>query len=211
MASVDRVSCDGSERREDTYAGLLELAGGLAHEIRNPLNYVKSAIESIRRDAVRLSQPREAPLTFDPGELETMLPRMQKMFETADSGVRRIAATVDLMMRYSREGYTRAAQPYDVYAAVKDVIALLRPTTGFEFEVATELEGDGRIECVPEEFNQVLSVQRGETVKAYFVERGIAADRITVVGYGETQPRDTNDTIEGRRLNRRVEIRAIGG
>ncbi|MGH8482187.1 MAG: OmpA family protein, partial [Nevskiaceae bacterium] len=60
-------------------------------------------------------------------------------------------------------------------------------------------------------FNRRLSVQRAETVKAYLAERGVSADRISVVGYGEAQPRDTNDTIEGRRLNRRVEIRAIGG
>jgi OOP family OmpA-OmpF porin len=44
----------------------------------------------------------------------------------------------------------------------------------------------------------------------YLVARGVAADRISVVGYGESQPRSTNDTIEGRRLNRRVEVRAIG-
>jgi len=62
----------------------------------------------------------------------------------------------------------------------------------------------------PEEYNQQLSEKRAESVKAYLVEHGVAADRISVIGYGEARPRDTNDTIEGRRLNRRVEVKATG-
>ncbi len=57
------------------------------------------------------------------------------------------------------------------------------------------------------EFNQVLSERRAASVKAYLVERGVAAERISVSGYGESRPRATNDTVEGRRLNRRVEIK----
>ena len=75
----------------------------------------------------------------------------------------------------------------------------------------TKIEVAGHTDAVgPEDFNQRLSTQRAETVKAYFVERGIPAESIRVVGYGEAQPRDTNDTVEGRRLNRRVEIRVNG-
>ena len=35
---------------------------------------------------------------------------------------------------------------------------------------------------------------------------GIAADRLSTVGLGETQPKDTNETIGGRAKNRRVEL-----
>jgi two-component system C4-dicarboxylate transport sensor histidine kinase DctB len=61
------------------------------------------------------------------------------------------------MARYSREGYARAPQPYDVYASVRDVLALLLPSAGFDVKVTLELHGEGVIECVPEEFNQVLT------------------------------------------------------
>ena len=78
--------------------------------------------------------------------------------------------------------------------------------------INAKVEVAGHTDAVGDEgFNQVLSVRRAQAVKDYFVRSGVAAERITVVGYGETQPRSTNDTIEGRRLNRRVEIRAIGG
>ena len=58
-----------------------------------------------------------------------------------------------------------------------------------------------------QEYNQVLSERRAASVKAYLVERGVPAERISVQGYGESRPRATNDTVEGRRLNRRVEIK----
>jgi signal transduction histidine kinase len=137
---------------------LQTLTGGLAHQIRNPLNYVKSAVASIQRDATRLveASSERRPLAT-PAELELIETRMRRLFETAESGVRRIADTVDLMVRYSREGYTRKLQPYDVYAAIHDVLALLLPSTEFDVAVSTELGGDGVVECVPEEFNQVLT------------------------------------------------------
>lgn len=66
-----------------------------------------------------------------------------------------------------------------------------------------------------EAFNQQLSEDRAASVKDFLVERGIAAERIKTVGYGEDRPIATNDTAEGRAMNRRVEIlvqpSAIGG
>src|SRR3546814_1839146 len=44
----------------------------------------------------------------------------------------------------------------------------------------------------------------------YLGEHGVAADRMTAVGRGETQPIADNDSDEGRELNRRVELRITG-
>jgi outer membrane protein OmpA-like peptidoglycan-associated protein len=54
--------------------------------------------------------------------------------------------------------------------------------------------------------NQKLSEQRAESVKAYLIERGIPADKITTEGYGETDPIADNSTEEGRIKNRRAEF-----
>ena len=55
-------------------------------------------------------------------------------------------------------------------------------------------------------YNQGLSEDRSRSVKDYLVSRGVAPSRMTTVGRGETEPRDTNSTEAGRQLNRRVEI-----
>ena len=54
--------------------------------------------------------------------------------------------------------------------------------------------------------NQKLSDGRANAVMKDLIERGIAPERLSAEGRGETQPIDTNDTEEGRQNNRRVEI-----
>ena len=57
-----------------------------------------------------------------------------------------------------------------------------------------------------ESSNQTLSENRANSVRTWLINRGIAANRLRAVGRGELQPRATNDTPEGRALNRRIEF-----
>ncbi|RME93642.1 MAG: hypothetical protein D6767_00580 [Candidatus Hydrogenedentota bacterium] len=58
-------------------------------------------------------------------------------------------------------------------------------------------------------FNKKLSLKRAQAVKAYLVEKGVLASRISVIGYGESKPVASNRTAEGRKQNRRVEFRIL--
>ena len=55
--------------------------------------------------------------------------------------------------------------------------------------------------------NNPLSKKRADATKAYLTSKGIDADRMTTAGYGSTRPVADNKTAQGRRLNRRIEIR----
>ncbi len=55
-------------------------------------------------------------------------------------------------------------------------------------------------------YNDVLSYNRVENVKAYLLELGVSADQITVSFNGESNPVADNDTEDGRAENRRVEM-----
>lgn len=59
------------------------------------------------------------------------------------------------------------------------------------------------------DYNLVLSQARADAVARYLVERGVAADRLESRGFGPDEPVATNDTPDGRRQNRRVELERI--
>jgi len=55
-------------------------------------------------------------------------------------------------------------------------------------------------------YNQGLSERRANAVQAYLIEQGISPSRLSTSGYGESRPISSNETREGRALNRRVEL-----
>ena len=57
--------------------------------------------------------------------------------------------------------------------------------------------------------NQKLSQDRADAVRNYLIAKGIAANRITAKGYGDTQPVADNGTAAGKQQNRRTEVRVI--
>ena len=64
----------------------------------------------------------------------------------------------------------------------------------------TDSEGDA-------EYNRALSDRRAVAVVDFLVQQGFDPERLTPVGYGEAQPQASNETEEGRALNRRMEFR----
>jgi len=73
------------------------------------------------------------------------------------------------------------------------------------------IEVDGHTDNVGgDEYNQNLSEQRAGSVRDYLVAQGVATNSVTAKGFGKTQPVATNDTAEGRQINRRVELVVSG-
>lgn len=60
-----------------------------------------------------------------------------------------------------------------------------------------------------EKYNLKLSERRAEAVKRYLVNKGIAPDRLMTKGYGESQPIADNKTKQGRKMNRRAELKVM--
>lgn len=59
-------------------------------------------------------------------------------------------------------------------------------------------------------YNQKLGMRRANAVKAYFISKGIEANRVYAESKGEKQPVADNKTAQGRAKNRRVEIEVVG-
>jgi len=57
------------------------------------------------------------------------------------------------------------------------------------------------------EYNQNLSQKRAESIANYFIEKGVDSSKVTTEGFGDSKPIATNKTKEGRKQNRRTELK----
>jgi hypothetical protein len=100
--------------------------------------------------------------------------------------------------------YGKAALQAESYPTLENVVVILRSNPGLRLEVQGYTDNQG-----PSDGNRIMSEKRAQAVRAYLVQQGIEPQRVTAVGYGETQPVADNNTPEGRAANRRVELRPL--
>ena len=84
---------------------------------------------------------------------------------------------------------------------INEIVQLMNEHPELKFSVEGHTDSDGSAEL-----NQRLSEQRAEAVMKQMVTMGIAADRLTSTGHGQSQPIAPNDTQENKAQNRRVEF-----
>lgn len=86
--------------------------------------------------------------------------------------------------------------------AVLDTVAMMlteAPDALIEVSGHTDDQGN-------DEANQILSQRRADATEAYLLKKGIADERMTSKGFGETSPVADNATPEGRQRNRRIQF-----
>jgi outer membrane protein OmpA-like peptidoglycan-associated protein len=77
--------------------------------------------------------------------------------------------------------------------------------SGLDLEIEGHTDSTGS-----DDLNQTLSQQRGDAVRGYLVEQGLAEGTVAAQGFGKSMPIADNDTAAGRQKNRRVEIIVSG-
>lgn len=90
------------------------------------------------------------------------------------------------------------------YPELDELIQFLHLNPQFKLMITGHTDNVGS-----KSFNKKLSYERANAVKAYLVKNGINANSIAIEGKGDTVPLMSNDTEEGRKINRRVEISII--
>ena len=90
------------------------------------------------------------------------------------------------------------------YPVLQAITAILKEYPSAKFSIEGHTDSDGA-----EEMNQKLSASRADAVKAYLIENGISADRLSATGFGEKYPIDSNKTSKGKANNRRVEVKLV--
>lgn len=123
-------------------------------------------------------------------------------------GVNVDATGCELKKSYVLEGVVFVSGSDEITESSKSTLDRVADTMIKNDDVNVEVAGytDDRGES---DFNQALSQKRAESVKAYLVSSGVAANRMTAKGYGEDAPLADNSTAAGRDKNRRVELHII--
>ncbi|MFM7085308.1 MAG: OmpA family protein [Hyphomicrobium sp.] len=128
-----------------------------------------------------------------------------------------VRVTAGASMRSAMEQSLNTLKKYDVYGLhfdfdkatlrpessklIKDIATTLKsnPTWTFQINGHTDSIGDAN-------YNKKLSKERAASVAAALVQEGIDKTRLKTDGLGQTQPKGDNATLDGRALNRRVEL-----
>ena len=134
-----------------------------------------------------------------------LLQQLNSVLQTTDSPRGLVVNMADVLFDFGKYDLKSDA---NIKLAKLSGIILAHPGLHLAIEGHTDNIGS-------DEANMKLSQQRADTVRAYLVQQGLAADTVTAVGMGKADPVADNNTNEGRQKNRRVEIivsgEAIGG
>jgi OOP family OmpA-OmpF porin len=90
------------------------------------------------------------------------------------------------------------------YVLLDRAVKVLQDYPDVNLEISGHTDNRGKAE-----YNLNLSQRRADSVKTYFVQRGIASARLQAIGFGLTRPIADNKTSSGRATNRRTEFRLI--
>ncbi len=104
-----------------------------------------------------------------------------------------------ILFKYGKSSFEEAS-----FYTLNSIVEILNeyPKATFVIEGHTDNAGSFKT-------NEKLSIDRAEAVRDYFVANGVDIRRFKTVGYGETKPLSTNDTEQGRAINRRVVVKLL--
>jgi outer membrane protein OmpA-like peptidoglycan-associated protein len=128
--------------------------------------------------------------------------KLRQQLQGTGVSVTRMGENITLNMPGNITFKTDSADLNANFFSVLDSVSLvLKEYNKTIVEVAGHTDSTGTTE-----YNQALSQRRAQTVATYLAGKGVLDQRIITVGAGEGHPVATNDTPDGRQLNRRVEL-----
>ena len=128
--------------------------------------------------------------------------KLRQQLRGTGVSVERVGDNINLLMPGNITFATaRSEIASDFYPVLNSVALVLEEYNRTLVVVAGHTDNDGS-----SEYNQTLSIQRADSVSNYLQGQGINPIRLEPTGFGESQPIASNNTAEGKQLNRRVEI-----
>jgi len=123
---------------------------------------------------------------------------------TLDVKMKKVLVGSSIVLRNIFFDFDKATLRQESTAELERLIKLLNENPTLKIEISGHTDAKGAAA-----YNLTLSDNRSKSVVDYLVAKGISKDRLTYKGYGLTQPIASNDTEEGRQMNRRTEFKIL--
>ena len=196
-AEADRVAAERDRLQAQAAANEAQVAAAQATQ-------EKAAAEAARAAALQQQQAAEAATERAETEKAELRERLRQqlnlILETRETARGLVVNISDVLFDFDKSTLKPGAR--EKMAKLSGIL-LAYPGLKIQLEGHTDAIGS-------EDYNQKLSEERAETVRAYLVSQGVPGSALTAVGFGKTRPVADNATAEGRQQNRRVEMVVTG-
>jgi two-component system, NtrC family, sensor kinase len=162
---------------QEKLASIGQLASGLAHELNNPINFVKINFATLQEDITDLqallNEYRTLTEKLEKGTLspedfqqirsmeesiavDTLLDDIPKIFAESEHGFDRITTIIRSMRNFSYRHATDERVLFDINKGIRDTLIIARNEYRYSADVVTSLENLPPVPCNPEQINQVF-------------------------------------------------------
>ncbi|MFZ5554619.1 MAG: OmpA family protein [Bacteroidota bacterium] len=123
---------------------------------------------------------------------------------TKDVELKKLEAGKTITLNNIFYDFDKATLRSESVSELNRLVALMNENPTLKIELGSHTDNKGT-----NEYNHSLSQRRAQAVVDYLIGKNISKDRLVAKGYGEEKPVATNDTEEGRQLNRRTEFKVL--
>ncbi len=162
---------------QEKLASIGQLAAGLAHELNNPINFVRMNFATLQEDVSDLKSLIDRYRAFirsvEAGEefsgelamirqkesevaIETLLADIPDIFSESRNGFERIRTIIESMRNFSFRHAEHELVLFDINKGIRDTLIIARNEYRYVAHVLTDLDSLPQVFCNPEQVNQVL-------------------------------------------------------
>ncbi len=195
-------------------ASLGQLTAGIAHEINNPINFVKSNIKPLKldfKDMVEVIDEYERLHTLEPSAIPDHLKQIERLKKDVDlafikteinglmmgieEGAERTAEIVRGLRTFSRldESQIKVANIHD---GLDSTLVLLRNNIPLHVNVIKEYKANGNIECFPGKLNQVFMNIINNAIQAMNEKNSSASNEFIKIATEDLSENEIQITIK---------------
>ncbi len=137
------------------------------------------------------------PVSIDYDKIEAMIKRNAKEIRIEEKDANWVLVGINF-------DFGSANLRPESYSIIANAAQILLMNSELKVEIQGHTDNFGSANA-----NKKLSLDRAEMVKNFLISKGIAASRLSTIGYGSDKPIADNNTVEGRAFNRRIELKVI--